>query len=343
MFLEAFQDYIDLVDYYESVDMKVDAYVEATIRELNINREESELKVMQESGTEEDLQYLYTEAEEGALAKIKKAIRTIIEAFKQFCSDLKSKVVRIIVNAETKTTLKKIEKKVKLNPFFARKKVQVIDKKKPLKVIADYKSKAEKHLAKVKSGVFKESEITAINRDKDNYASAYKAAIAGTAATITVTVVKLLADINAEYNALPGHIDKIDKETSQILENLCTSLDKEEQAVVKAAFTTAANFRAKLARDEANEHVDAIMNKISVLKKSVLKAKDGDKVQANPIKESSEDEEDGYDAFEESGTLLDDDFEGLFDGYMESEEDYYESGAMSADDLLDDLDSLLED
>lgn len=339
MFLEAFEDYIDITDRFDSVNMKIEAYVESVIREFNINKEESELKVLQESGTEEDLQYLYTEAEEGALSKVKKAVRTIIEAFKQFCSDLKSKVVRIIVNTETKTTLKKIEKKVKLNPFFAKKKVQVIDKKKPLKVIAQYKSKAEKHLAKVKSGVFKESEITSITSDMESYASAYKAAIAGTAATVTVTVVKLLADINSEYNALPSHIDKIDKETSQILENLCKTLDNEEKVAVKAAFTSAANFRAKLAKDEANEHVDAIMNKISVLKKAVSKSKDDSKVQANPIKESFEDDDD-YNAYEES-TLLDDNFEGLFDGYMESS-DYNESFE-SADDLLNDLDLLLND
>lgn len=331
MFLEAFQDYCDISDSFDTKSMKIDAYLEASIREFDINCEEAELKVMQESGTSDDLSYFYEEATDGALAKIKKALVAILEAFKQFCSDLKSKVVRIIVNAETKNVLKKVGQKVKLNPILARKKVQVVDKKKPLAVIKKYKAKCDKHIAKVKAGVFKESEIKGIYDDKERYSADYKKVIAGTAAMTTITVVKLLAEINAEYGALPKHIDGIDKETSEVMKNFISTLDKEEKAAAKAAYTTCANFRTRLAKDEANEHVDAIMHKISILKKEVLKVKD--KTEVKDVSESVD---------------YDDDLDGLFDGFMESSDlddgfdfDQYMESTSDASDLLDDLDSIL--
>lgn len=324
MFAETFQNYCGISDRFDSKSMRVDAFVESAIREFNINKEEAELKVLVESGTEDDMIYYYEEANDGAVSKIKKAITAIIEAFKEFCSNLKSKVVRLICNAQSKTTLQKLKKKVKLNPFLAKKKVKVIDKTKPLKLIAAYKSKADKHIAKAKGGVFTEKEITSIHQEKEKYESDYKAMLSTGAALMTITVGKLLVDIESEYGKLPGHIDKIDKETSAILKNLLPTLDKEERAVAKAAYTTCANFRAKLAKDEANEHVDAIMHKISVLKKEVLKVKDKTQVD-----------------YEESAFDDDDDFD-LFDGIMESTEDDIFAEAMTdADDLLADLDEII--
>lgn len=332
MILEAFQEYCEISDTFDTRNMKLDAYLESTVRNFNINLEKAELKVMQESGTADDLIYLVEEASDGAIAKIKTIIQKIIDAFKQFISELKSKVVRIICNKDTKTTLDKVQQKIKFNPILARKKVKVVDKKKPLKVIKNYQARADKHISKVKAGVFKEKEIEGIYSDKERYDADYKKAVAGTAALVTIAVSKLMADIRAEYNQLPSHIDGIDKETSEVLKNFISTLDGEEKAVAKGAYTACANFRTKLAKDEANEHVDAIMQKLSVLKKEVLKVK------VDNVNESVIDE----------GFSDDNDLDGLFDGIMESSDyddgfdfnEYMESG-QDANDLLDDLDDLL--
>ena len=212
MLLEAHADYCELSDKFDTRNMKINAYLESTIRQFNINTEHAQLKVIQESGTMDDLEYLEEQANEGAIAKIKAVIQKIIDAFKEFISTLKSKVVRVICNRETKSTLNKVQQKIKFNPILARKKVKVIDKKKPLKIIKQYQSKCDKHISRAKAGVFKESEIQSIYSDRDKYDADYKKAVAGTAALITIAVSKLVQEINAEYGQLPKHIDGIDKE-----------------------------------------------------------------------------------------------------------------------------------
>lgn len=329
MLLEAFQEYCDISDNFDVANKKIDVFVESTLRKLDINKDEAQLKVITESGTEDDLIFLEEAAEDGAILKIKNAVSATIEAFKEFINNLKSKVIRIICNAETKNVLKKVESKVKLNPILARKKVKVIDKSKPLKIINKYKSFADSSISKVKAGAITEMTITGISTARDNYSREYKLAVAGEAALVAVAISKLIADVNSEYSQLPHHIDNIDKESSAILNNLLGSLDKEESAVAKGAFTACANFRTKVAKDEANEHVDSIMNKLSVLKREVIKVKDP--YDGKTIIDTRE--------------STDDDIDGLFDGFLESADDDFDSYAMeSASDaksLLDELDSLI--
>ena len=158
--------------------MKIDAYIESVMSDLDINMQRSELKVLTESGTDDDLNYLYEAAEEGAIVKIKKVVVAVVEAFKKFISDLKDRVVRIIVTKTTRETLSKVEKKVKLNPFIAKKKVKITDKKKALAVINKYKSACDKDIAKVKAGIFAEKDIQSIFKDRDDFESDFRGVVA---------------------------------------------------------------------------------------------------------------------------------------------------------------------
>ena len=301
VFLEAMSDYIDISDEFDKANMTVTTFVESVCADLDINIQKSELKVMTESGTDDDLAYLVEAATEGAIAKIKKTVQVIIEAFKKFISDLKDKVVRVVVNKTTRDTLSKVEKKVKLNPFIARKKVQVVDKKKPLAVIEKYKNKCDKNIAKVKGGIFKQSDVEGIFKDRDDFDKDYKAAVAGTAAMTTITVANLIKTINSELNSLPKTIDSIGKETTEIVERFCDSIEDDEVvASTRAAYSACANFRTKLGKYESNEHVDFIMQAISVLKKEVAKIKGN--TEADVAKESTEgDDFDGAESFFEDG------------------------------------------
>ena len=301
VFLEAMSDYIDISDEFDKANMTVTTFVESVCADLDINIQKSELKVMTESGTDDDLAYLVEAATEGAIAKIKKTVQVIIEAFKKFISDLKDKVVRVVVNKTTRDTLTKVEKKVKLNPFIARKKVQVVDKKKPLAVIEKYKNKCDKNIAKVKGGIFKQSDVEGIFKDRDDFDKDYKAAVAGTAAMTTITVANLIKTINSELDSLPKTIDSIGKETTEIVNRFCDSIEDDEViASTRAAYSACANFRTKLGKYESNEHVDFIMQAISVLKKEVAKIKGN--TEADVAKESTEgDDFDGAESFFEDG------------------------------------------
>lgn len=285
MFTEAIENQIVINRDADLSDMKIKAYIESAMREYAINIGESELKVMKESGTEEDLAYLTEEASNGAIDKIKKAVSAAIKAFKEFISRIKDRVVRLVTTADTKETMKKVEKKVKLNPFLAKKKVQVVDTRKPLKVISKYESIVDKHAAKVKSGNIKKNEVDVIRGIGSDFETEYKAAIMGTAAMMTVTVAGLIAMVNKDMESLPTGINKVDSETSAVLQALsdCKSISEETAAECQAATASIVSIRAKLGRAKSNELVDGLSNKIAVLKKAVggavKKAKDGDTVE----------------------------------------------------------------
>lgn len=299
-FLEAMSNYIDISDNYDKNNMQIDAYIESTLNHYAIDLKRASLKVFKESGTDDDLNFLYEEAQEGAIVKIKNAVIAVLKAFKDFITDLKDKVVRIVVSKTTRMTLDKVEKKVNMNPFIKKKKVQVIDKNKPLKVINSYKSDCDKMIAKIKGGVFKQLDIDGILKKRDNFEEDYKKAIAGTAAMTTVTVGVLVKEINKELTELPKAIEKVSKETSQAVENLVNSIKDEETATsIRGAFTAAANFRTKLGKVEANELVDSIMNRVSVLKKEVAKIKG--QTEADSISESYFDDIEDVDSFMETG------------------------------------------
>ena len=287
MFAEAIENQIAINHDAELSDMKINAYLEATMRELAINIGESELKVMKESGTSDDLQYLVEEASNGAIEKIKKAVSAAIKAFKEFISRIKDRVVRLVTTAETKDTMKKVEKKIKLNPFLAKKKVQVVDTKKPLQVISKYESILDKHAAKVAGGKVKPGESKDIRDLQSKFESEYKAAIMGVAAMTTITVAALVAMVNRDMEDLPKNINKIDADTSASLKAMseCKAYTEETIAEQQAALSTLVSMRGKLGRAKSNELVDGLSNKISVLKKAVggaiKKAVNGDTIENN--------------------------------------------------------------
>lgn len=316
-FFEAFRDYIDISDEYDLSSRKIDTYLEYAINEYDINCKKAELKVITESGTDEDLQYFHEAAEEGAIVKIKKAVIAVIEAFKKFISDLKDRVVRVIVTKTSRETLNRVEKKVKLNPFLRKKKVQVTDKKKAMAVINKYKSKCDKDIAKVKAGIFKQTDVEGIFKDRDDFDRDYKVAVTGAASLVTLTVGELITQVNSQLNDLPNVVNKIGKDTTDAVEKLCEGLKDEDAATsTRSAYTACANLRSKLGKAEANESVDFIMQAMSVLRKEVAKIKGS--IEADVATESYDD----FDSF-------DDDIDHLY-------EESYDSDA-----LLTELEDLL--
>ena len=113
LFQEAALDSVYVDRSFDLSMMRLDAFTEATERELALNIAKSELKCMVEGGTLDDLAYLEEAASEGALAKFKKMIQKVIDAFKQWCSQKKTKVISKIASKDARTVLSKAEKKLK--------------------------------------------------------------------------------------------------------------------------------------------------------------------------------------------------------------------------------------
>lgn len=320
LFTEAANDYLEATKMYEVKCAKVEAYTEATERELEINLAKSELKCFEENGTMDDLVYLEEAANDGALAKLKNLIDAAIAAFKEWISEIKTKVLRNIASAEARKTLKAAEKKIKLNPFLSKKKVEITNTKKPLSVINQYKSKVDKISAKlVVKGIVSEQQVKTLRDTKEEFRSDFKNAIIGKSAVVTITVSALVAKLSSDIDKLPSYIDTVEKQNTTVLNKLKGTLSPESAAACSAATNAAANFRSELAREEVNTVIDGVMEEMRVLKSAVMKAKGNTEVK--PVKESADD----FDPFfNESDYGVD----GLFD---ESADDELGLGDLFAD------------
>ena len=77
----------EIQEDYNNLDImiqKIDIYIESMYREYMINREESELKVMTESGTDDDLTFLYEEAQKSFSEKASRTMKKIIDSVSTF-------------------------------------------------------------------------------------------------------------------------------------------------------------------------------------------------------------------------------------------------------------------
>lgn len=304
LFQEAAEDSLSIDKDFDVRMMKLDSFTEAVERELDINMAQAELKCMMEDGTADDQAYLEEAAEEGALAKLKKMIQAVIDAWKAWISQKKTKVIAKICSAEARSVLAKTEKKVKINPILARKKVEVMNGKKALGVIHSYKSKNDKILGKTVKGIVTESTMKTVADTKESFREDYKNAIAGSAGATMITVAALLTELNSEIGTLPSYVDKMENVTSQTLERLKTTCTEEAAVAATAATNAAANFAAELAKEEVNVMVDSIMNKMGALKK-IIHAKDTEVKPVKPIKEYTEDDDPVGAAFEENSEFAD--------------------------------------
>ena len=152
---------------YDLNDLKIEAYTEQAIGQLEIDYKKAELQVLKESATDDDLMYLREEAGDGAIEKLKKAIDVMIENFKKFVQEIKLKILVLITKKDTKETVDKAQKKIRFNPFLAKKKIDVTNHKEQMSVIAWFQSELQKILAKIRSG--KEVAVDEVSKLKDAF------------------------------------------------------------------------------------------------------------------------------------------------------------------------------
>lgn len=152
---------------YDLNDLKIEAYTEQAIGQLEIDYKKAELQVLKESATDDDLMYLREEAGEGAIEKLKKAIDVMIENFKKFVQEIKLKILVLITKKDTKETVDKAQKKIRFNLFLAKKKIDVTNHKEQMSVITWFQSELQKILAKIRSG--KEVAVDEVSKLKDAF------------------------------------------------------------------------------------------------------------------------------------------------------------------------------
>ena len=243
---------------------KASAVAESAFNDMNLFMSQAELKVMNESGTIDDLWYYREEATEGFIGKAREVILAIIEALKDFFSELKTKIVKLFAGGDVTKTLDEVEKKARLNPFLKNKKVKIPDFNKQDEAMKDYDRRLGKLLATSKAG----SKVSPddVEEEEDKFNKAWAAALA---AVTTITVIALVALTRKLQKNIESDVDSNQKETIGRMKNAEDKVKDMVDPDKVAVLTKITQKTAQNARRESSWRVNTLVKCIAVLKKAV--------------------------------------------------------------------------
>ncbi len=185
----------DLAVYTESIDdelsdicLRGKLLIEESFKEYELNLEESKLKVLTESGTSEDLSYLYEAASNGLIEKLKKIIKRIKDSIISGVQKMRDGINKFFAKSKAEAALKDAAKAAANNPKVKNSKVTVIDVDKNLKELDKLEAKVDKKLALFKKGKFKEKDSEELEQIEKDF-SKVKMAVASTTIVVTVALV----------------------------------------------------------------------------------------------------------------------------------------------------------
>ena len=128
----------ELIPIYEDTSYninKINVYMDSIFREYVIEKEESELKVLKESASDEELENLYQEAKTNLGNKVDLSVKKLVTSVKTFDAKVSDNVRTKFKSGETTRKLKKAEEKLKKNPKSGKAKVEIIDAESEIKNI----------------------------------------------------------------------------------------------------------------------------------------------------------------------------------------------------------------
>ena len=141
---------------YNDVDImlqKVDIYTESIYREYMINTEESELKVMTESGTDEDLAFLCEEAKKSFSQKVSKTMKKIVESVSTFVNKIVTTIKEKYANKKIESALNSLEERIKADKRLANQTILIIDSEGIEKAFNVAIDKCHNVASKIKDGI----------------------------------------------------------------------------------------------------------------------------------------------------------------------------------------------
>ena len=144
-----------IIDDSKSCDLtlsKINLFIEASQREFDIDCGEAELKVIQESGTQNDLDILCEAAQEGLVNRVINGIKTAIKALQEFIKSVVEKIKSAFSNKKTDEAIDKLEEACKTNPKLKNKKIEIYDIEGEQKCLQEGMDKLSAKSAKIQSG-----------------------------------------------------------------------------------------------------------------------------------------------------------------------------------------------
>ena len=296
-----------LTEAYRRLDIgvaKVDCFTEAAVREHEIMYGQAELKVLKESGTADDLAYLYEEADQSLIerlvAALKKFKQMIIEAF----SKIKDKVLSTIGSKEQKENLDKLEKKVKVFPLLGRKKIIVEDYDKQKKVADKHMSLLDKLKAKLKSG--QKVDPDDVDEVEKSFMEEHGKTI-GIAAALTVTLVAGIAIVKHMMGKSGEELSETQKKAAESIdEGIKNVQDPKVSDPVTAQ--KIAKTQAKIAKTAAEDFTRTMADIMTKIKQAIRGTKNtvvDTKAVKKALQESTGYTTSNFDSFFESDDTAD--------------------------------------
>ena len=186
-------------DYVECSNTlgKINLFAEASYKEYEINLKEVALKVLKENGTEEDFDFLATEAAKGYIDRAKKAVEKIIEAVKKFIRILKEKLISMVTCAAAEKAIDIVDDACKKYPKLRAEKVEYHDTDKQVGALQQGVDKLRTKVAKVKAkGVATPDDIDVVDEIRED--TLKKVAAMAVVTTVTLgTAINIFKECNS--------------------------------------------------------------------------------------------------------------------------------------------------
>lgn len=261
---------------------KSEAYTSMAVMEATIATEESDIKIILENGTPEDLEYLYEEAQDGFIGKVKKAIQAIIDAIKKFFSDVKNKIVSLFTKSEVDKGLDNIEKKAKFNPFLKKKKIVVKDTDAEETCIKKYTEKLKKFALRIKSG--DDVSNTEMEEAHESFLKEHAKVIA---ATIGISLIAGIALCRKKLKSANKDTEGPEKEANSMIQSIKDTMDK----ITNSDAATKLQKIASRIGENSKKLGSAVVSRITGLFSAIKKAKSsGDNLEGDEEFEIIDDE-----------------------------------------------------
>ena len=231
-FTEAYEEMLESEKQLNIAIKKADIFTEASYKNLEINRQEADLKVLTESGTYDDLNYLYEAASEGFVNKVKKAVEKIADSLVEFIDKIVTKVKAVFGTDRAKKTLDAVEKAANGNSKVKNKKITIKDGSKAEKEIQKEIDGLRGKLSRFKAGRASKADIKSVDESIHRINKKKVALITVTTAITVGSAIVLLRKLVSETDSDNGAAIKDAKKMASQIK--MEGVDTSDEDILKA-------------------------------------------------------------------------------------------------------------
>ena len=259
---------------------KCDIFAESSFREFHINCMESELKVLKESGTDDDYRFLVEAAEDTLYERIKKALKKAIEALKTHINRMVEKLQNTVASTKAKQALNKLKDLVAKFPEIKKQRIEINDLNKEFSCVDRGIHKLNAKLAKMKAGKTGERDTEDINEIIETTEKERKD-IANKTTEVDISVDKAISEFeNLVKSADNGSAVKEAEKAAKDAEKDIESGNSTDDSVLRNIYKIC-NAKIVLAKSKFSSLINTIMVLWAKLKSKITSFKPGNSEDKN--------------------------------------------------------------